>query len=113
LEIPALLIAFVLAPFAWFVVWVVGWLLVFGAAYVFGFDLDDNDPADPGQFLVAFGSMGCAGYWLLMLPVALVLRALHKLSFWTVVVPALAVIASIAFLAVGNGGGHPFFGSPR
>ena len=99
MEVPALVVAFVLAPIGSFVIWIAGTLAAVGVALACGYDVESPD--DPGHWAGPFAAITCGGYWLLLLPVGLLLRSVGRLSFRAIVLPAVVLPTALAaFLAL-------------
>lgn len=88
MQIPALLIAFVLAPGAAVAVAGVVWPIGIAAGLMLGVIAPDGDASDAGHFLAPAAGFVCALFWIVYFPALLVVYAMRELSIWTVVAPA-------------------------
>jgi len=93
MQIPALLIAFVLAPGAALAVGCVVWPIAIFIGIRLGVLSPDGDPADKEQFLAPAVAFLCTGFWIVWLAVLLGFQMTRKLSLWTVVPPAIVLPA--------------------
>ena len=111
MEIPAILIAFILSPAVGIAVACVVWPIAVLIGIRLGVLSPDGDPADRGQFLAPAVAALSAGFWVVSLPLLLGLQVTRKLSVWTVVLPAIvlpaAFVATLSLVAWAKSGRNP------